>query len=38
MLAVWREWNLDVILKQAYEKNIIMSGVSAGADVGLRKE
>ena len=31
MLAVWKEWNLDVILKQAYEKNIIMSGVSAGA-------
>ena len=31
MLAVWREWNLDLILKQAYENNIIMSGVSAGA-------
>jgi aminopeptidase N len=31
MLAVWKEWNLDLILKQAYEKNIIMSGVSAGA-------
>ena len=31
MLAVWREWELDAILKEAYEKNIIMSGVSAGA-------
>jgi len=31
MLAVWREWSLDKILKEAYKKNIIMSGVSAGA-------
>ena len=31
MLAVWREWGLDRILKNAYENNIIMSGVSAGA-------
>ena len=31
MLAVWREWNLDKILKNAYEKGILMSGVSAGA-------
>ena len=31
MLAVWREWGLDTILKNAYENNIIMSGVSAGA-------
>ena len=31
MLAVWREWGLDEILKEAYKKNIIMSGVSAGA-------
>jgi len=31
MLAVWREWNLDVILKKKKKKNIIMSGVSAGA-------
>jgi dipeptidase E len=30
-LAVWREWELDSILKNAYENNIIMSGVSAGA-------
>ena len=31
MLAVWKEWNLDNILKIGYEKGIIMSGVSAGA-------
>ena len=31
MLAVWREWNLNKILKQAYESGIVMSGVSAGA-------
>ena len=31
MLAVWKEWNLDNILKVGYEKGIIMSGVSAGA-------
>ncbi len=31
MLAVWREWGLDIILKNAYESGTIMSGVSAGA-------
>ena len=31
MLAVWKEWNLNNILKFAYEKGIVMSGVSAGA-------
>tara|TARA_Y100001933_G_C18962017_1_gene548561 strand:- start:598 stop:1278 length:681 start_codon:yes stop_codon:yes gene_type:complete len=31
MLAVWRDWNLDIILRKAYESGIIMSGVSAGA-------
>ena len=31
MLAVWKEWNLDIILKNAYKKGIVMSGVSAGA-------
>ncbi len=31
MLAVWREWNLHNILQNAYEKGIVMSGVSAGA-------
>ncbi len=31
MLAVWKEWNLDQILRKAYESGIVMSGVSAGA-------
>ena len=31
MLAIWREWNLDMILKKAYRSGIVMSGVSAGA-------
>ena len=31
MLAVWKEWNLHNILKKAYEKGIVLSGVSAGA-------
>ena len=31
MLAVWKEWNLENVLKIGYEKGIIMSGVSAGA-------
>ena len=31
MLAVWRDWGLDKILKQAYDDGIVMSGVSAGA-------
>ena len=31
MLAVWKEWNLDKILKIAYERGTVMSGVSAGA-------
>jgi len=31
MLAVWKEWNLHNIVQNAYEKGIVMSGVSAGA-------
>ena len=31
MLAVWKEWQLDKVLKQAYQAGTIMSGVSAGA-------
>ena len=31
MIAVWKEWNLNVLLRQAYENGIVMSGVSAGA-------
>ena len=31
MLAVWRDWGLDLILKDAYDRGVVMSGVSAGA-------
>jgi dipeptidase E len=31
MLAVWRDWGLDSILKDAYQRGVVMSGVSAGA-------
>ena len=31
MLAVWKDWNLNNILANAYKKGIVMSGVSAGA-------
>ena len=31
MLAIWRDWGMNKILKKAYENGVIMSGVSAGA-------
>jgi dipeptidase E len=31
MLALWREWSLDTILRDAYESGIVLSGWSAGA-------
>ncbi len=31
MLAVWKEWGLNKILKKAYQNGVVMSGVSAGA-------
>ena len=31
MLAVWREWQLDECLRNAYNEGVVMSGVSAGA-------
>ena len=31
MLAVWRDWKLDILLKKAYLKGKILCGVSAGA-------
>ena len=31
MLAVWKDWGLDILLKDAYEGGTVMSGVSAGA-------
>lgn len=31
MLALWREWGMVEVLLEAYEKGIILSGISAGA-------
>ncbi len=31
MLAVWKDWGLNSLLKDAYESGTVMSGVSAGA-------
>jgi dipeptidase E len=32
MLALWREWGLDAILRQAGKNGIILTGISAGAN------
>ena len=31
MLAIWNDWGMSQLLKDAYNKGVIMSGVSAGA-------
>ncbi|MFD3446197.1 Type 1 glutamine amidotransferase-like domain-containing protein [Microbacteriaceae bacterium 4G12] len=31
MLALWREWGIDQVLREAWENNIILAGISAGA-------
>jgi dipeptidase E len=31
MLVIWREWQLDSLLWQAYQKGVILGGTSAGA-------
>jgi peptidase E len=31
LLALWREWALDLILREAWERGIILCGISAGA-------
>lgn len=31
MLGIWREWGVDSTLKKAYDKGIILSGISAGS-------
>jgi peptidase E len=32
MLALWKEWGLDAILREAYEAGILLAGISAGAN------
>jgi len=31
MLALWREWGLDAILREAWRSGIVMAGISAGS-------
>ena len=31
MLAVWREWSLDLYLRKAWERGIVLGGASAGS-------
>lgn len=31
MLAVWREWGMDEVLREAWKRGIVLAGVSAGA-------
>lgn len=31
MLALWREWNLHEILREAWEQGVVLAGISAGA-------
>ena len=30
LLALWREWGLDVALRAAYERGVVLGGISAG--------
>jgi dipeptidase E len=32
MMAIWREWQMDIFLRRAYENGTILSGLSAGAN------
>jgi peptidase E len=31
MLALWREWKLDAILRKAWREGVVLAGVSAGS-------
>ncbi|OWR29899.1 peptidase E [Saccharibacillus sp. O23] len=31
MLALWREWGMDEMLREAYERGVVLAGLSAGA-------
>ncbi|RSD29270.1 peptidase E [Mesobacillus subterraneus] len=31
LLALWKEWGLDLILKKAYQEGVILAGISAGS-------
>lgn len=31
LLALWREWGLDKVMRQAWERGVILAGISAGS-------
>lgn len=31
LLALWKEWGLDIILKKAWNQGIVLAGISAGS-------
>lgn len=31
LLALWREWGLDAILREAWERGVVLAGISAGS-------
>ena len=31
MLAIWRAWGLDEVLRTAWERGVVLAGISAGA-------
>lgn len=31
LLALWKEWGLDIIMKKAWEQGILLAGISAGS-------
>lgn len=31
MLAVWKEWGFDAVLREAWENGVVLAGISAGA-------
>ncbi len=37
MLAVWREWRLDIYLRQAWQRGIVLGGASAGSICWFRQ-
>jgi peptidase E len=36
LVTVWRDWGIDTALRSAWEQGVVMSGTSAGMNVGLR--
>jgi peptidase E len=37
MLALWREWELDIILLKAYQQGVVLAGLSAGANCWFKE-